>query len=274
MAKRLKLGTVVPLAGGPRDELRKVSELGLPVCQVGCWNPKLLTEKNADALREASEEYGVKVASFWAGYSGRLVWDLVEGPTTIGVVPPEQREQRTGELQRGAEFAGWAGIPLVVTHAGFIPESPGDPLYEGTVEALRAVAERCKERGLTFCLETGQETPVTLLRCLRDVGTGNMGVNLDPANLLMYGKGNPVDAVDVLGAHIKTVHAKDGEYPTDPYKLGVEKPLGEGRVDFPRLVAKLKGIGYGGPLIIEREISGEQQIRDIVRAKEMLEALC
>ena len=125
-----------------------------------------------------------------------------------------------------------------------------------------------------FCLETGQETPVTLLRCLLDVGTGNMGVNLDPANLLMYGKANPVDAVDVLGAHIKTVHAKDGEYPTDPYKLGVEKPLGEGRVDFPRLIAKLKGIGYGGPLIIEREISGEQQIRDIVRAKEMLEPLC
>ncbi|UCC69874.1 MAG: sugar phosphate isomerase/epimerase [Armatimonadota bacterium] len=270
----MKLGTVVPLEGGPDEELRKVAELGLPCCQVVCWQPDMLTEENAEGLRQAARERGVEVVSFWAGYSGEVVWNLVEGPKTIGIVPPEHRERRTEELQRGAEFASRVGVSLVVTHAGFIPENPTDPLYAGAVEALRRVAERCKELGVSFCLETGQETPVTLLRCLRDIGTDNMGVNLDPANLLMYGKANPLDAVDIIGAHIRSLHAKDGEYPTDPYQLGVEKPLGEGRADFPRLIGKLKAMGYSGPVIIEREISGEQQIRDILRAKDILEPLC
>ena len=89
--------------------------------------------------------------------------------------------------------------------------TPGSD-YGWTVEALATVAKRCKELGLAFCFETGQETPVTLLRTMNDIGTGNLGVNLDPANLLMYGKANPTDALDILGRHVKGVHAKDGEY--------------------------------------------------------------
>ena len=98
-------------------------------------------------------------------------------------------------------------------------------------------------------------------------------MNLDPANLLMYGKANPIDALDILGPYVKGVHAKDGEYPTDPRQLGVEKPLGEGRVNFPALIAKLKTFGYSGALTIEREISGPQQVEDIKRGMELLKAL-
>ena len=111
------------------------------------------------------------------------------------------------------------------------------------------------------------------MRILEDIGTDNLGINLDPANLLMYGKANPVDALDVLGAYVRGVHAKDGEYPTDGRKLGVEKPLGEGRVDFLRPLAKLKALGYDGALTIEREISGPQQIEDIKRSKRFLEQI-
>ena len=181
---------------------------------------------------------------------------------------------RVEALKKGASFAAACGVPSITTHAGFIPENPSDPLYKGTVDALAEIARHCKKLGLCFCFETGQETPITLLRAMTDIGTGNLGVNLDPANLLMYGKANPVDALDILGPHVRGVHAKDGEYPTEPGKLGVEKPLGEGRVGFDRLVPKLKSFGYSGALTIEREISGDRQVADIKRAIEILTPLC
>jgi sugar phosphate isomerase/epimerase len=109
---------------------------------------------------------------------------------------------------------------------------------------------------------------------MMDIGTGNLRVNLDPANLLMYGKANPVDALDIIGKYVMGVHAKDGEYPTAPGLLGVEKALGQGRVNFPVLVPKLKSLGYAGTLTIEREISGEQQAKDIKMAMELLDPYC
>jgi len=108
---------------------------------------------------------------------------------------------------------------------------------------------------------------------IEDLGGEHLGINLDPANLLMYGKANPVDALDVFGQYVMGVHAKDGEYPTNGRELGVEKPLGEGRVGFPELIAKLKALGYTGALTIEREISGPKQVEDIKRAIEVLSGL-
>ena len=120
-----------------------------------------------------------------------------------------------------------------------------------------------KANGQNFLFETGQETPVTLKRLIEDTGEDNLGINLDPANLIMYGKANPVDALDVFGKYVMGVHAKDGKYPTDGHNLGCETKIGEGKVDFPSLIKKLKEIGYDGALTIEREISGEEQIKDI-----------
>lgn len=205
------------------------------------------------------------------GLPGRHVWDFLEGPVTIGLVPPGLRAQRLAVLKRGADFAAQAGVTSITTHVGFIPETPTDPLYPGLVEAVGEISGTCAERGLSFWFETGQETPVTLLRVMEDVGAGNLGVNLDPANLLMYGKANPVDALETIGHVVRGVHAKDGEYPTNGRKLGVEKPLGQGRVDFPGLVARLRALGYAGELTIEREISGLQQIADIREGKRFLE---
>ena len=154
-----------------------------------------------------------------------------------------------------------------------MPESPTDPQYPGVIAALRQVAERCRANGQYFLFETGQETPTTILRVIEDVGTGNLGVNLDPANLLMYGKANPVDSLKIIGKYVRDVHAKDGEYPTCGRELGVEKPLGEGSVNFPALIKGLKECGYDGAITIEREISGEKQIADIKRAIDILSSL-
>ncbi len=270
----LKLGIIVGLSNQPEEAIRRVAELGLPTCQVACWDASAITAALAEALRHAAAAAGVEITSIWAGWPGPRVWNFVDGPTTIGLVPREWRAIRIEALKRAADFARLAGAPSITTHVGFIPENPSDPEYAAVVVALREVAGYCRNLGREFWFETGQETPITLLRTIEDVGTDNLGINLDPANLLMYGKGNPSDAVDVFGHLVRGVHAKDGEYPTNGRDLGAERPLGEGRVNFPVLIPKLRARGFRGALTIEREISGPRQIEDIRQAIDRLRPLC
>jgi len=269
----IKLGLIVPLREETEEEIRKVHALGFPTCQVSCWNVNLYNRDVARLLRKTADKYGVEITAIWAGLPGRYVWNFIEGPSTIGLVPPETREIRLKALKKASDFTREVGVENIATHVGFIPENPKDPIYISLIEALKNIAKFCAENSQFFLFETGQETPVTLLRTIEDIGAENLGVNLDPANLLMYGKANPVDALDILGKYVRGVHAKDGEYPTNGRELGKEKPLGEGRVNFPALISKLKALGYRGAITIEREISGPQQIADILRAKEILEKL-
>ncbi len=136
-------------------------------------------------------------------------------------------------LMSGADFTAQIGVPDIITHVGFIPENPNEPEYRSLVSALRYLVQYCQGGGLHFLFETGQETPVTLLRTIEDIGLPNVGINLDPANLILYGKANPVDALDVFGKYVRGVHAKDGLYPTTEASLGQEVPLGHGKVNFP-----------------------------------------
>jgi sugar phosphate isomerase/epimerase len=156
---------------------------------------------------------------------------------------------------------------------GFIPENPNDPVYTAGIAAAKWLAHIYAQKGIGLDFETGQETPITLVRAIQDIDSPVIGVNFDPANLLMYGKANPVDALDILGPYVRGVHAKDGQYPTEPRNLGQETPLGEGRVDFAALIRKLKAAGYSGPLTIEREIDGDRQREDILKANKLLKAL-
>ena len=271
--QKIQLGVLAGLDEGPEHAIDKVHSLGFPTCQISSWRAEHLADATAQRLRAAAAQKGVTISTIWAGLPGRHVWDFIEGPTTIGLVPEATRAERLAVLKRSAEFASKVGVPSITTHVGFIPENPTDPNYPPVIAALKEAADHCAKLGLGFWFETGQETPITLLRTIHDIGTDNLGINLDPANLLMYGKANPVDALDVFGQYVRGVHAKDGEYPTNGRQLGVEKPLGEGRVNFPALLAKLKTLGFCGALTIEREISGPQQIADIQKAKAMLAAL-
>jgi len=273
MAEKLEIGVMLSARPTADEAMKKVVDLGLHACQVH-WSAGTGTLDEAKELRDAADKHGVDIATLWSMPSGRTVWNFVEGPTTIGIVPPATRSERVLQLQESARIAGEIGVPSITTHLGFIPEFPGDEDYYGVMQAIKSIANVCLDQGIEFWFETGQETPVVLLRLIEDVGTGNLGINLDPANLLMYGKANPVDALDVFGQHVKGCHAKDGEYPTDGVNLGKEKPMGEGRVNFPLLVPKLKEKGFTGVLAIEREISGPQQIEDIKRAISILEPLC
>jgi L-ribulose-5-phosphate 3-epimerase len=268
--KPMRLGLIVSVGRDPESAIRMVQELGLPTCQVAVdsFEPEL-----AGRLRGALDRYGVEATSVVAGGPGAEVYDFYQGPLTIGLVPRATRAARIARVRQTSDFAKKCGIPAVQTHCGFIPENPNDPLYKEAVDAVRQVAAYCRKNGQSFRCETGQETPVTLLRTIRDVGLDNVGVNFDPANLIMYGKADPVEALDVLGPLVLGVHAKDGLYPVDPKNLGREVPIGQGKVEFPRFIERLKDIGYRGPLTIEREVSGPKQIEDVRAAKAYLEKL-
>jgi sugar phosphate isomerase/epimerase len=253
--------------------LGKVKEYGLDSCQLISWDPALWTGEIAERVKAEAHSFEIRIVGFWAGWSGPAVWDLLDGPETLGIVPEKYRAERKEYLKQAANFAKTIGTPAVVTHLGFIPENPKDPRFAEIVSTVREIAEYLETLGLQFWFETGQETPVTLLRLIRSVGTSNLGINLDPANLILYGKGNPIDALYIFGDYVKCVHAKDGLYPDDPMHTGQQVRVGEGQVDFPKFLERLKDIGYSGDLIIEREIKGQKQIEDIVYTIDYLQKL-
>lgn len=263
---QLPLGLVIKLEDGLESSFKKVHDLNLKTCQISTYDPNHFDIETADQISEFCRLYDIKITSVWAGWPGRVVWDFIEGPITVGLVPLNTRKERCEIMRRAADFATRLGVSNITTHAGFVPEWPSDPLYGGLVESMREIADYCKGKGLMFCLETGQETPITLLRLIEDIGTGNLGVNFDPANLILYGKANPVDALGILGSFVQGVHLKDGCYPTNGRELGIEKTLGQGQVNIPLFISRLLECGYQGPLTIERETTGEQQVEDIKSA--------
>jgi L-ribulose-5-phosphate 3-epimerase len=256
--------------GDPDAELAKVKELGFRSCQLsgGDQSPGF-----ARKTKEALAKYGVLPTSLICMGPGDYKWNFYEGPKTIGLVPREMREERVAHLKQGIDFCREAGIPAVCAHFGFIPEDPNDVLYGEFVGVMKGVAGYAKDKGISVYFETGQETPVTLLRAFEDIGTGNLGANYDTANLILYGKANPLDGLDVIGKYVRSLHAKDGFYPTDPRELGREVPIGEGKVNFPGVIRKLKELNFRGHITIEREISGPRQIEDIRKSKSFLENL-
>lgn len=268
--KPLRLGLIIGIGKDPDAAMAKVRDLGLPTSQV------FVDEFGMDLvgkLRQALEKYQIEATSLVVGGPGKEVWDFYQGPMTIGLVPRETREARIAHIKKASDFAKQCGIQAVQTHCGFIPENPNDPVYKETIAAMKEVAGYCKNNGQNFRYETGQETPITLVRAIQDVGLNNQGVNFDLANLILYGKANPVDAIELLGPYVQGIHAKDGLFPTNPRDLGEEVPIGKGKVDFPHIIERLKRLNYQGAVTIEREISGPQQVADVRESKNYLEKL-
>lgn len=268
--KPLRLGLIIDIGEDPDAALAKVHELGLPTSQI------FVEEFGTDLvgrLRRALQKYEIEATSVVVGGPGKEVWDFYQGPLTIGLAPKSTRAARVAHIKKASDFAKQCDIPAVQTHCGFIPENPNDPVYKELVTAMRDVVGYCKRNGQNFRYETGQETPITLVRAIGDVGLDNQGVNFDLANLILYGKANPVDAIEILGPYVQGIHAKDGMWPTNPKQLGEEVAIGKGKVDFPRIIERLKQLNYRGAVTIEREISGPQQLEDVRAEKTYLEKL-
>lgn len=270
--KPFALGVVIAPFSAPEEQLRTVHELGFTNCflsmdkYIGSFTPSL-----ASQYRDLLAKYQLTATAIEVVGPGPLQWNVRQGPSTIGLVPPGTRAARIDALSQASNFAKQVGISQVQTHCGFIPANPGDPFYQQAVEAIRTVAKNCQDNGQSFLMETGQETPITMLRAIQDVNMPNLGVGFDTANLVAYGNGNPVDAVDILGPHVMSVHAKDGLWPTDPYRFGTEVLIGTGVVDFKQVFTKLHRLGYQGAISIEHENAGAKQMEDIRQEKVYLD---
>ncbi|MBQ1183065.1 MAG: sugar phosphate isomerase/epimerase [Clostridia bacterium] len=251
-------------------KFKEIKERGLQTCQVNIWDMSLYTDEVAEAMVNASKETGIEISTFWAGWRGPTTWNFYEGQYDLGLVPDEYRADRLEDLMLAADFVKKLGVKNLATHVGFLPENPADERYMKTVYALRRLCKKLDSYGIRFLFETGQETPVVLMRVMEDIGTGNLGVNLDTGNFILYGKANPVDALDMIGTKVYDVHLKDGLYPTDGKHLGQEVRFGDGKANFKEFLPKLKSLGYEGSLTIEREISGEKQIADIIYARDLI----
>lgn len=271
----MKIGTCIYLSAleEMEEKLAVLQKYGFDTCQLLSWDPHLWTDENALGMKQLLEKYKITVSAFWCGWEGPCDWNFYTGQLTLGLVPPEYRTVRIKNLCDGADFAAKLGITDVVTHMGFIPENPYDVNFPGFCIAVRTVAKHLEKNGQYLLFETGQETPVTMLRCFETVGCDNLGINLDTANLILYGKANPVDALDVFGKFVRNIHAKDGCYPTNGHDLGHETRIGEGKVDFKAFFEKLHALGYDSYVTIEREITGDQQLVDILESRDYLQKI-
>jgi len=264
----MAIGLLISPYGNAETTIKRVHDMGFSNCFLSLDG--YINKFTADAAKQISDllgKYQLVATTVEVVGPGPLEWNFLQGPSTIGVVPPKTRAARIDALRQASDFAKQLGINQVQTHCGFIPENPTDALYPQAVEAIRTVAEHCHGNGQYFLMETGQETPTTVSRVIRDANLPNLAVGLDTANLILYGKANPVDAVDIIGTHVRSVHAKDGKWPTDPSKLGEEVLIGKGLVDFKTVITKLHKLGYTGAITIERETSGPQQVEDVKNEK-------
>ena len=268
--KPMALGWIVGTGDDPEAAIAKVHRLGVPTCQIEAGH---LDADLVSRLRTALHKYGIVATALGTSGPGPDIYNFYDGPLTLGIVPRTYRAQRIQKLKEFSDFAKQLGIPALRIHVGFIPEDPNDHLYRESIEALREVIGYCRENGQQFLYEAGTETPIAMLRAIEDVGLDNQGVNLDTANLILYGKANPLDALDVIGRYVQGVHAKDGLYPTNPRDLGEEVPIPHGKVNFPKIIERLKGLNYQGAITIEREISGPEQMEDVKKERDYLAKL-
>ncbi|MFQ6099248.1 MAG: sugar phosphate isomerase/epimerase family protein, partial [Armatimonadota bacterium] len=254
----------------PFEATKKLGELGVKSCQVGFQPPEFYTAENAASLKACMEENGVTPTLCFCGFQDESYADVAAVRETVGYLNPDTLPERMDITMKVIDFAWDLGAEGIAAHIGFVPPDKNDPGHKRLVETVQKIADAAKAKGLNFHLETGQERAHELLEFIHEVDRDNVFINFDPANMILYGMDKPIEALELLKDYVRSVHCKDGVWPTEEGKLGEERPLGAGQVDIPAFVAKLKEIGYTGPLTIERE-AGDDRIGDILKAKALLE---
>jgi sugar phosphate isomerase/epimerase len=273
--KDLEIGVMFWAGRDPRETVREMKSLGVRAGQLGVPGDLNLagqTEQWAAALRE--EDF--TLVTVFCSYIGESYADVPTVQRTVGFIPPATRDEREARTLEVSDFAAAIGVKSIACHVGFVPHDPDDPDYQAVLGMVRRICDHAGNNGQTFCLETGQEPADTLLNFFKDVDRENLGINFDPANMILYGTGDPIQALGILAPHILSVHAKDGEWPPKDVAgaLGTEKPLGQGAVGMDQFIAKLKQIGYKGILAIEREVEDYgEKLRDVRMGVELLEGI-
>jgi sugar phosphate isomerase/epimerase len=273
--KKMEVGVMFWAGPDAAATIRLVKSAGVRCGQLGIPGGMPLAGA-AKAWRAALEAEQFTVVTVFASYEGESYDDIPNVQRTVGFIPAATRAEREARTKELSDFAAELGVGSIACHIGFVPEDKAHPDYIAVREMVRRVADHAAAHQQTFALETGQEPAEDLLRFLHDVNRPNLRINFDPANMILYGTGDPVEALGVLASFVVSVHCKDGDWPPagQPGALGTERPLGEGAVGIERFLAKLKQIGFSGTLNIEREVQDqEQKWRDVAEAAELLKRL-
>ena len=259
-----------------RDPIETVAALGVRCGQLGFEPTYALNEENALQWREDLASHEFTLVTLFAAYAGESYVDIPTVEATVGFVPTATHKERVARTLALSDFAAKLGVGSIACHVGCIPADRKDERYGRALAAVRAVADHCAKYEQTFALETGQESATALLAFLDEVERVNVGVNFDPANMILYGSGQPLAALRILAARLLSVHLKDGLWPPSlpPGALGHEAPLGEGAVNIPAFVGELESLGFAGPLNVERETEDSvARRRDMARGIALLRSL-
>ena len=259
-----------------RDDLEMVRSLGVRYGQLGIPGGMQLTDGVAAQWKTALAAAGFTLVTVFAAYEGEDYADIPAVARTVGFVPPNSRAARLARTLAVSDFAARLGVSSIACHVGFVPEDAGHPDYVAVRETVRRVCDHAARHGQSFALETGQEPAEVLLGFIRDVDRANLRINFDPANLILYGTGEPMAALETLAPLVISVHCKDGDWPAPGVDgaLGMERPLGKGSVGIARFVETLRKVGFRGPLNVERETDDQQErLRDLAEGVQLLRAL-
>ena len=252
----------------PAELARHLAEIGIPRVQLALdplRDDPAVWGDTAKVLGTA----GVEIVSGMFGTLGEDYSTLETIKETGGIVPDATWEQNLRNIEAVAAIAAELKLPLVTFHAGFLPHEPSDPGYAKLHGRIVLVADLFAAHGIDLAFETGQETAETLARFLTDLAMPNVGVNFDPANMILYAKGDPIAALRTLRPWLKQCHIKDAVMTQVPGTWGEEVPAGTGEVDWKAFFACLAETGYRGNLAIERE-AGNQRAADIRTARDFV----
>jgi len=241
------------------EELRRfLDRLGIDLVQIACGDPHHAAWDEGDRFPEVARAAGFRMTGAMLGFPGEDYTTPQTIQRTGGFGNPATRAERLDRLRWGLDRTRALGLADLTLHAGFIPD-PGVPDRKPFLDTLRKVADLAAFAGVTVAFETGQETAELLHLTLQELDCPSLRVNFDPANMLLYDKGDPLRAVQLLAAFVRSVHVKDGRRPRVPGTWGEEVPLGQGEANIRQFVATLKKIGYQGPLCIEREVGTQEE---------------
>jgi len=272
------IGVFTSIDAGLGVHLDVVEELKIPTVQIHAPHQKTRTPEAAKEFLGKCRKAGISVTCVFGGFEGESYADIPTTARTVGLVPEGSRAERIREMKEISDFAKLLGCDTVGLHIGFVPEDRKGAAYQKLIADTRDLLDHVAKNGQRLHLETGQETANHLLEFIHDVDRRNLAINFDPANMILYGTGNPIEALMKVGQYVKSVHCKDARWAREADRgaaWGTEVALGDGDVNIELYLRVLKSFGYEGPLTIEREIAHDRarQKADIGQAVGLLEKL-
>jgi sugar phosphate isomerase/epimerase len=270
------IGVFTSVDAGLGVKLEVAHELGVPTIQLHAPAEQTRTPENANKFLARLEELNITLTAVFGGFEGESYADIPTVSQTVGLVPPATRAARTQEMLEIADFAKMLHCRVVALHLGFITHDRQSSDYHDVVAVTRRLCDHCQRNGQDLHLETGQESADGLLQFIQDVERKNLFVNFDPANMILYGTGEPIETLEKIGKYVHSVHCKDATWAQRPgQEWGAEVPLGKGAVGMEAYLRTLAAVGYDGPLTIEREIPQDpvRQKAEISHAINLLQDL-